>query len=906
MKIFYSPEYCGHLYIDFSNHASEIAFDCEYRNTDGLIHLLGTLLGVYQKHYDYSERLAGYYTAFSKHIKAEGDKCVFFDSYTIAPLSTVKKCLQWRDELAFYGWTANLEQPSSRLQFLAYVENDFSIPGRSEYCNKVLAELKKHPNVLEGSEIIIPFEREILPPLVQEIFNTLTGCKVSLDNRFSPVDFKNIEVWHFPSRTESMQYLATLDDDMFDLWINADNKLNDNYLRLSGHPVSGSSHIDANPRIFQLAVLGLSMLKKPLNVEHFLEWLNLPINPIGKRCSGVLADTIVSNGGYSNEACKKVIDSYIKGEYKFRSAEQQVWDDDKWKKHLEETAKMREDIVKTFLPDINWESLSIDDVNKSHSIPVSAVKKFVTALTSWCGQRVIIMQEESDNPLVSQLSSLQSILKSLSLLLETESRTEVEYELIEGWISNLYESEEFLQYEAKVGCREVISNEGAIVDPVSSTIWCDVYGSHERQLSCSFLSDWEREKLSKQINLYDKDAERAYNLQLLQYPLTHTKEKLVLVTCDKNGSEKLEKHPFMIMLESHLGDDFKSLVSHPKVDSKYSKQVDIVDNRCEGRVINVKNADKFRWPSHESASSLESIIQHPLDYVLDTLTGFHSRQVASMMDINRTMGNVAHAVIQAIFSPSNGAESTDSATAINILKSSYDRIFMDTVQAKGAILLQKENILSLQQLNRELKRCISNLIDIIKCNSLVVKGCEYEIEETPVGMTNSSRSNIPLKGYVDMTLLAPNGDIVVFDFKWSNSNFYVNRLEDDASIQLAIYAELLKTKDKSNVSKKGYFLMPRGILYSTDYFESTYSVQVKKNEDVSNPSVALFEKIRNSFRFRCDQLCKGEIEVADGLTVGDSIYGRATDSSVLVPLSADKQTGTVYKNSFTNYPFFNH
>ena len=86
---------------------------------------------------------------------------------------------------------------------------------------------------------------------------------------------------------------------------------------LMNKAMTGSVTADCTPQLTQLFVMGLGLFSTPLNVSTLIEWLNMPVHPIDRYFREKLAEAIVTEGGYRNEACRKLIKAYIDGKFVF-------------------------------------------------------------------------------------------------------------------------------------------------------------------------------------------------------------------------------------------------------------------------------------------------------------------------------------------------------------------------------------------------------------------------------------------------------------------------------------------------------------------------------------------------------------------------------------------------------------
>ena len=70
------------------------------------------------------------------------------------------------------------------------------------------------------------------------------------------------------------------------------------------------------------------MFANQLNVNTLIDWLNMPVHPIDKFFRSALADCIVTEGGYRNEACKAKIDQFVEGKFVYLDDEQKALPDE--------------------------------------------------------------------------------------------------------------------------------------------------------------------------------------------------------------------------------------------------------------------------------------------------------------------------------------------------------------------------------------------------------------------------------------------------------------------------------------------------------------------------------------------------------------------------------------------------
>ena len=695
----------------------------------------------------------------------------------------------------------------------------------------------------------------------------------------------SFRIFKFKQRQDALNWLTLQSADSYDVWIDSNNKDFDNTLRLSGQPVSGSTVKDVLPQVSQLLVIGLNLFPQPLNIQFLLEWLHAPASPLEGILRRPLADAIINSGGYYNKDCKDVIDNYLKGEY-------DIWEEDTTDENKQEIIKSKKrrriNNIRRFLPSMNkpTDVLSLNDnVNKE------SVYKFVRFILSWSKNRMFQNIDESEK---RQLGTIKEQADALLLLLEKQTQDEIPFAILQGWINSLYEKQDCPLYDAELNCRCVVSSPALLADKAESTIWCDFYGGAMLPVSYSFLSQNEIDVITEEgVSLWNAADERRYNAYLQQIPFIMTSNHLSLVVVERDGSSVLSKHPLMILLEQSIS-NLDTVIEEPLIaDQNYNERKPVDNSLHDAIYLEIKNTDKLRWRDHESATSLDNLIQNPFDYSLQYLMGIRDDGVSKMEQLDRTQGEVAHAVIASLFYKEG--ETNDPDTILQRVSIDYDTAFSDALLEKGAILLLRENRVDIKIMKDRLRNAIDALLNIMRSNKLHVVNCEKEILR---GLEFEGNPNI--KGFVDMILGDDNNKLFVFDFKWTSSKSkYDNLLKKNGSLQLALYKEMVEKELGREVVATAYYLMPENCLYSISSFNGDHT---KKLEEEDNVGKILFEQVKNSYKYRLQQIKAGKIELGEGKQAKDLQYDNDTKKENLMPLRVRGEVKET--NIFSNYKCF--
>lgn len=924
MKIIFSPEYSGNVYVKPSD-GKEVMMDTVVTNTIGLVNLLELRLGLHYEDTPEQERIAHYYDAVCKYM-AVHQKNVMAASFKTAGLSTAKAMLSWREELRGADWDFDGEDISERLAILIGIEEYFrkqdgcDMAGRLHIVTDQVAFQK-----LDCKDMVIEMAvaKDLLKPMTKALIEVLEsqGAMVEqiasvpdTDNNLGRVrkliaskqkgkitldkDDDSIQIWKFADDRLACEYLSYNNMDDVDVWINADNKQMDNWLMLMDKALTGSVTADCTPQLTQLFVMGLGMFANPLNVNTLVEWLNMPVHPIDKFFRSVLADCIVLEGGYRNKACKAKIDQFVEGKFVYLDDEEKKLPDEEQNKIRQKDKKKRQMQVAVFLPSLE----------SSNAINTEDVKQFVIELSSWARQRAHLMAGESDNEQwVEQLMTVSAMCDAFHILLGTVNTDTIDYKTIDSWMSTIYEKRAYTNAIAERGCRTVVDSPAKIASVANKTVWMGVDGDASQRQECAFLYPSEKTKLIENMYMHPwaEEAENNYHEEMMMTPLRMTSGQLILVVRDRMGGEQTLKHPLIVRLEQQV-ENIEDFVVRPSIGIEDRHEVDVVENGGVDAELHFEHADKIQWPDHLSPTSIGTLAEHPFDYMMERLLIITNDGKAKMADAKTTKGNVAHAVIENLFAPRDNKRYSTPEEIETRIKSGYEEAYIKVLEAKGAVLQLAENKLAEKLLHEQLRSCLDTLLEILKENELKVTGCEPYVEcQMSLGLPKAfdKEGNVKerdMVGFIDMTLEDKDGHPVVFDFKWTTwAKGYQDKLSENRSVQLELYRMMLGREKKDEVKRVAYFLMPEARLYSQEEFKGRSCHQVTPaNHD------NIVEQLKQSAKYRMEQIKSGVVET-NGL-FEELQYVKDTEAKGLFPLKKNEEDGTKEGNFFSQYGLFNN
>ena len=914
MKINFSPEYSGTVWTGLTP-SRDILMDTVTVDTERLVGLLELHAGIHHADCSQHRRIALYYKAMKRYM-AEHPSNVLSRSFSLSGLGTAVAALTWRDSLLMAGWSAEQEAVSERIKVLCGVERHFDAePSLAERMDMLTANLNAD---YRDYEIVIPCDSSLLHPRLQALLSALAKRGADI-RRLQPSDDKqnnlsrvrrlllsgskerisldasdrSLLIYRFANEVQAEEYLAHRgDEEGADLWINCANKSMDNWLRLMGKPATGSSADDSMPRVVQLFVLGIGLLHNPLNLTALIDWLYSPVHPLPSRLRYRLAESIIAEGGYRNDRCRELIRRYVDGELERKDESDLQPDEKPSEKKLERMKREREGLVKTYLPPLEKERKEDDHID------VQVLTRLVSGLRTWAEQRAVFIAEDaSREQLAEGLLALSSMCQALMMIVEAEGAECLSYKLLDSWVSTIYTTKQFTQYAPQKGCRTVIGSPSKMAAKAKKVVWMNVDIEAGRQLDCDFLYPSEYAKAASQLTMYEHEQENRYISQMELTPFTMTEEQLILTLCDYRGGETPPTPPIMVRLEA-LIENLSEFVMRPTLRDELLKQDDAenTDNAMPHKQLEIENAHLIHWGDHIGPTTIDTFVQHPFDYVMENLVGINADGPSLLADVNTVKGNVAHAVIEHIFSPLE-EKLTATPAEIEDRMGDYDTVVDDIIEAHGAILNHSENKLGAKQLKSQLRTCLNNLLRALRDNRLQVTACERKVNCDMELLGDKGADDMHSR--IDMTAVDDRGKEVVIDFKWTSSRkYYQTLLKENRSVQLALYRRIMQEMG-CDVHRTAYFLMPEGRLYSTSPFEGDMCVQLSSD---NHDDIAV--QMLNSFRYRKAQIDHGVIEMCENQSVDGLDYVTDTKANNLFPLKTDEE-GKKETNMFSNYTSFN-
>lgn len=887
MKLYYSNAFDNPIYV--SDKSSEV----RYVGTLQLLTILERELGLYKTYSSNEERLKLYTGCLKKNTL----NSFYSESLKADPYRVGKEILNLRDELVWMGWNSSLPNQPKRLSDIASVDQQFQFlqgfEGNADRWVRVFHELNTHNDFTFDFELIIQDHDSYIYPLLNAIFQKLNAIyernklegndstsnlsllKKMLTESFAPATYKNTKnEFNSLMDDQSLLLLKFANKQLLLDSIASISKVDEHILLANnaadldfsivgfGKNAVGSQQQNSNPQLVQLFKLIIPCFSE-FNIHTFISFLQLKDSPIPYELRNELLKTIIDIPGLGNEKWNTCINDFMNGTL---SEDEDL------------TTKKRNEIVNLFL--------SFEPV--SEEVAVQKAKKIVDYLIKWSSKALFSKQNQL---LKEQFHYLYELFVKLKNLIEDE----ISLSAIENAFNIVYESSNFTNYEKQEDSIFCLNNLGNIVSGCDkSVILTDFYGATNVKDNTKFLLTEEQVFLKENncfYNTYD-----LLNTSNLLRGLNKVNKQLILCYYE---DDKLEKHPFHVRMETLSTNLDKSIVL------TIDNPVDLIKiNDWKSSQLPLTSAEEIRLPEKskylkvekvhllgkrdvESASSIEKFIQYPFEWVLEYKLKMRAYQGIQLGRESQLKGNIAHKVIENIFSKFIHKPIHPSI----ISREEMEKEFNQVVKQEGILFLQAEKRFELGEFKSKFMKSLDSLLTLLIENELSIDSCEYAFGYEDPFYLEEIDSN--LNGYIDLVLKNKEGVLVVFDLKWTFSDKkFKQKIENNEEIQLALYTVALK--DRANCIT-GYYLLNQNKLITTANLIGSNVVQIPSafsTEDV-------LAKIEKSVKFRWEELKSGKLEIGDGMPVDSLDYQHQADLIQLPTEKKDKK-----ENPYSGFELF--
>ena len=874
MIIYYNPAYSSTPYrknennVDVGNH---------YCGNTQLLQRLLFYAGVPYMPVSNEERIACYHANMQDKVD---ESSPFYKSFQTDSAGMSRTILAWRDALVEVGWNAKTYAGDSiKLALIRDIEPDVMPKGEADYWYTLIQVASADRILPKNIKIEVTCAKNEIKPHIAHILDKQQEFRVSIEYRTemqscatgnlgkiqeaiigkskekivlnkSDDTFRYIS---FFNEDDALRYVATEPVNESTVYFCSKPKRFDNTLRLLGKPTIGSTMASGSPQVVQLFMLGNGLFEYPLNIHRIIEWLNLPINPINKGLRRDLCKALTESGGINNLEWDKAKSVYISS-----------FEDEKEQKKLSKQADI-------FLP-----------IPQNDVVDANSVKSFNVNLRKWATKLLAMEEFPYDNIVREQIVSIESYCTTLVKMLEN-APAEFGFLDLQLWCKNIAQPSIYDQYNAEVSSHTTISSMGDLHDIADNIVWFPAEDSGVAAYPFEILNDAEFAEIEYCGAMpYKREQHTLMNQVAMQRILLNTK-RLTIIEAEKCNGEKVARHPLVLQLNECIKGGLKSIAQYKTLTEEYTIVDHQVNNQNKnpileelGKQVNLKERhERYEDVAKqaESYSSLSQLIQHPFTYVCERCAKLDDHAMPSAQDLEKTLGNVAHLIIEKVFDGRPIDEACD------YYKTEYETIFEESVNEKGLLLRLPEYAIVLRRLKNKMRETLNMLAKIIINNGLTVDACEYEFKQAK---WLEAGEGVTLESRADMLLSDSDGGKVIFDFKYSRSKSRKTEIEENRALQLEVYRYMAKQEFGNGTNVRvAYVLLPDVTILTADKFEGIEAITLMSERANSN----IMKEAANSYLLRWEQLKAGKIERVEGCSIGTGEYAEQEAIQDLFPLS---------------------
>lgn len=885
MKIHYNPAYSSAPY---RNTADQVEFDHIYCGDIQLLQKLLFYAGVAYLPVSTEERFTYYHNEIRNKINSDS---LFYKSFVTDSSGMSLALLSWRDVLVEVGFdVASYCGESKKLLLLKEVESDTLPMGNADYWYILLNEAGKRRILPEGISVEVTCKEGEIKPSIAYILNCQKdfGVEVKYNSKQEAVaegnlgkiqtavvegtkdklvleaNDKTFSYIKFATEDDVLRYVATEPEQTDAVYFCSKPKRFDNTLQLLGKPTIGSSIKADMPQVVQLFSMGNGLFEYPLNVNRIVAWLNMPISPLDNKLRRILSDALINSGGINNEIWNKANKEY------FNSIED------------EKKRKKAEKAYEKFMP-----------IPESEMVMVDRVKSFNKNLYGWANDILHMDNFPYAEEVKDQLTAVVSYCLSLTKLLEG-APNEIKFLTLQLWCKNIVQESTFVQYSAKVNSHNIISAIGDIHDTAEHIIWFPAEDTDISAYPFEMLNNKEYEEVQNSgAKLYRRDTHTLIHQAAMQRILLNAK-KLTIMEAEKSEGKKVARHPLLLQLNERIKGGLKSVQSQVSIAEEnllQDSQVVVektnlveLEEGIELKERHERYIDENKQP--ESFSSLNTLIQHPFEYVCEKCAKLKDYSMPSAQDLSRTKGNVAHLIVENVFKDKSLSEARE------YYETEYEAIFEQAVTETGLLLRLPEYAVELRRLKQRMKQGLVKLADFIEKNGLTVQACEYDFKTVD---WSDAGNGVKLSSRADMLLDGQNGKVIL-DFKHSISKSKKSEIEENTALQLELYRYLCKKEFGEDINVRvAYVILPEIEIYTADYFKGVESLTVKDRIGKN-----IIKEAAESYKFRWKQLKENKIERVEGEAEGTGEYAEKQDGLFPLGASAGKYKVNGFDKGYKN------
>ncbi len=767
----------------------------------GLLSILETQLGLGVEIPPEALRIRRY----MELVDAIGDADAFYAaSFDADAWAAARELLQMRDELVRHGWSgeAGPDAPE-RIRALAAIEHAATAQratgqagevatGFADRLRRVQQALKASPRIAIRELELVDAEA-LLPSPLQALIGGLRDVGVQVrDGGFAggaPEEVVLLESERSWLLAESVAGWLASGETGGDAVIlcEGDAALLDQALHALGLPATGQVETSPKLGLFQLLPLVLENIWKPVRISRLMALLSAPAGPIPGWAVRHLIGALSEAPGLEGERWRKALASIADDRARFLVAD-----------GMGEVEAVRQG--RAFADDLDhW--LRVSRVDEGCPAPASVVEHAVRRLEQHLAKLVAMPDAEASPDRQAWHSAALVALghcRDMRGILAT--MREIERPLLEQIVDDVIGPARPAYARREAAPWGVLSHPGGLTGPVDTLVWWNFVGRAAPRRNV-----WSRRELDW---LADRDVrldapEQARALELAQWArLMGGARRLILCRPFEVQGEPAPIHPFWFEIEADealagrtrviLADELFTAERPELLGRALPFEAAPATKASDVTPVKVVASNDYR-PEKLSPSSLSTLFGCPFKWLVGNL-GIAASEVMVFPEGDAMTGLLAHKVLEDVFSQSPAPTEEEARARA---RESVDR----RISEMAAELLLPEHKAEINDIRKRIEDAAADLTRLFAEAGFVRFKCEEWIR--------TELDGIPVNGRADMIAFMHDreggGGAHIIDFKYSFSNYYRNKIEEGADVQLIAYARMLGEPQ----TPVAYYLAPK-------------------------------------------------------------------------------------------------
>lgn len=704
----------------------------------------------------------------------EGSFPTFMDSWEIDPFAVAGRLLEWMDEWYLAGWDGSeLSVEYGRLRELSDI---FAAASDTMALAEGLRLQQLTERFKQGvqpplSTLIIHSDEQEWPKKWREVFSLISGNVAYTPKKIGSAS-PSVKILEFDSLLSASRYVAGKiknDNRNAAVLTEEDSPIIDEVISASGLPRSGCGQRRRNFPAEQLLPLALRLIKEPLEMDDLLNFLSLPVSPLGNE-RYMLAAELANNAGLESTQIRESIGDWI---------------------------------PESPHPDT---ALPVNEILQV----CTRVRKFLISISP--GQR------GSALTMVDTFSTMVELLSSWSTL---------SMNIIDGMLKSLFKGS-VAGADAEAGVRRIFTSTQQMTDSVER-LWyispksADTtrrypWSAQEmhilNQAGCSFIPQSVLD--TQYTNSVERIIRGVTDELILLVPRRRTElSSAQMIVRYTGGFAAINTYHLERIILTTDGDVEVARLSLPARSSHWSVPVD----------VGLKGDDTY--DGYSSYSSIQKLINRPAQWVLEKRAKLNPGGVLRIPDITTFRGTCAHAMVEKLVMKFR-AGSTDLSR--DEFSEWYELNFTRVLEDYGRPLLSKYATRIRVKFKDELKESIWTLLGILRNSRVCHIASEMELEgvirnirffgsaDLVVQKSDGSYAVVDMKysswnGYAHKIEAGSDIQLAIY------TELVMQRNEDDST--------------RNIVPAAGYWLFPRRELLTAgrDFFSDAHVVETNGNHE---------------------------------------------------------------------------